>query len=128
MSSFTDITSIYASKITELLGNLMLIHFEEFSTELFDKIKNNKIDSIDNIREIWNSKCKENILHISNTSIILKTNKKEYIKTENIKVNEINEKAITNSLKDKICTVILNKGKKKITPLIQAADASQTEL
>ncbi len=98
------LASAFTSKITELLMMLISTQFEEFSNELFEKIQNKDINSIDDIRELWNSKSKDNILNVSNSSVVLKFNK-----NENVKENNKNESVKENNT----CIAILNKGKKK---------------
>ena len=74
--------SMFATKVTDLLMTLITSHFEEFSNELLKKIKNKDIDSIDDIRNLWNSKCKDNIINVNNTSLVLKLNKDEDMPTK----------------------------------------------
>ena len=107
--------SMFATKITELLMVLITSHFEDFSNELLKKIKNQDIDSIDDIRNLWNSKCKDNIMNISNTSVVLKLNKDNTNSkndTNIIKSDKTPSKEISIN-EDKFCQVVLNKGKNK---------------
>ena len=67
-----NIVTSFVGKITELLSVLITNQFEEFSKDLMKKIEEKEIQNIEDIRSLWNSKCKENVLNISNCSISLK--------------------------------------------------------
>ena len=122
----------FVGKITELLSVLITNQFEEFSKDLMKKIEEKEIQNIEDIRSLWNSKCKENVLNISNCSISLKikNNSKKEKKTVQIKKPDLMENSsksanafaseneplsqnVSEIKKDDTCHVILNKGKNK---------------
>ena len=90
--------SVFVSKITELMVILLSTQFEDFSKELLQKINNNEIKSIDDIRSIWNFKCNDNSLKINNSVVSFKSQT-----VSNIYKTDVND----------TCTFVLNKGKNK---------------
>ena len=102
--------SLFSAKVTELLMVLITSHFEDFSKDLLKKIQTKDINSIDDIRKLWNLKCKDNVMNINNTSIVSNKNTTEV--TNNIDKNE-NKNNKKEKIEDNLCQVILNKGKNK---------------